>query len=192
MPTWGLSAGPSFGLNDAKIAVNNLDGTFGTLVDVPSVQMMGVNPQTVNAQLEGDDTITDTHARLISVQVTLRFGSINIAALEVITGLSKVLGGQVANNDQQEQLLFTGLNFPYFGITGMAEATSATGGNVQIFVPKVKIMEGFELTLEYGNYSIPNLTAMAVYDDDYAGIMSVIESEAAFAIAMPPVLNATV
>jgi len=186
---WGVSTGPSFGLQDCKVGLNNLDGTFGTLVDVPSIQLIGINLQTVNAQLEGDDVITDTHSRAISAQVTIRFGSISIAALEVITGVTKALGGITADN--QEQLKFGNINFPYFGIAGYADSTGSAGGNVQFFAPKVKITEGFEVSFEYGAYSIPNLTATAIYDDDYSGIFAITESEAAYAIAMPPVLNAT-
>ena len=30
--------GPQYDVDDVKIAVNNGDGTFGTLIDVPSVE----------------------------------------------------------------------------------------------------------------------------------------------------------
>ena len=77
---------PQFGLNDVKVATWNATDDYDTAVDVPSVQLMGTTLQTVSAQLEGDDEITASAARAIGGEVRVRFGSISIAALEIMLG----------------------------------------------------------------------------------------------------------
>lgn len=163
MPNFGLG-GPSFGLRDVKVAVWNGDGTYGVLVDVPSVQLFSENLQTVNAQLEGDDVITDIHAKAISGQVKVRFGSVALEVLEVITGRTILSTGVTPN--RVDRLNFTGTNFEWFGICGRAESTGQDG-DTHLFIPKCKVLEGFEVKFEYGQYTIPELTLMCVPDDQY-------------------------
>lgn len=163
MPDFGIG-GPQFGLRDAKVAVWNGDGTYGVLVDVPSVQMLTQSVQTVNAQLEGDDVITDVHSKAISGQIKLRFGSVSLDVLEVITGRSIASSGTTPN--RVDRLYFAGTNFGWFGLCGKSESTAGSG-DTHLFAPKVKIMEGFEVKMEYGQYLIPELTAMSIPDDFY-------------------------
>lgn len=175
---------PQFGLNDVKIAVWNSAGSYGTAVDVMSVQLMGAVLQIISAQLEGDDTITATAARAIGGEVRVRFGSVNIAALEVMLG--NVATSSVDSPDEVKQLkIVGGDNMPYFGIVGRALAEEGIG-DFQVFFPKVRITSDVTLsTLEYGTFTVPEFTAQAVNDATY-GIISVIEHEAPTAIVIPP------
>lgn len=184
MPLFGDYAGPQFGLDDVKIAKLNTDGSYGTAVDVPSAQLYEVTPQTVNAQLEGDDQITDTHAIAISAQVRIRFGSISVEALEVLTGETKSTSGTTPT--RVTKLTIDNVKFPYFGIVGRAFATQ-DAGDVHVFVGKVKIMEGFQAALlQYGQYAIPELNCMALLKDATYGIVQIIKHETATAIVIPP------
>lgn len=171
--------GPQFGLDDVKIADWVGDGTYGTAVDVPSVQMYEAQTQTTNAQLEGDDIITDSHARARSAQVRIRFGSISFAALEVLLGVNQVVSSTVRT------LKIGNINFPYFGICGRALSTR-DAGDTHIFIPQCKIMEGFTLTMQYGQYVIPEITCMAVYDTTYQYISALVEHDTAVAVTIPP------
>jgi len=179
----------SYGLRDCKVAINNLDGTFGTAVDVPSVALYVANLQTVNAQLEGDDSITATAARIISAQVTFRFGSADLDLLAILTGQSVDNSGTTPN--RRRQLDISALRLPYFGISGKADAEEGAGDN-HIFVPKVKITEGFEIRLEYNTFAAPEITAVAVGDINFldsgslASIIQVVQYEALTAVALPP------
>lgn len=178
--------GPTFGLKDCKVATNNLNGTFGTALDVPSVQVLGVNLQTVNAMLEGDDEITAVQARAISGEVSLRFGGIDLRVLAILTGETQSSSGSTPN--QSKRMLFDGApTFPYFAVCGRADAAEASGADTHVFIPKVKITTGFELRMEYSAFSIPEVTAMAVRDPDYNAIFEVIEHETAAVVAIPPV-----
>lgn len=179
-----------YGLRDAKVAVNDLDGTFGTAIDVPSVQLFVSNLQTVNAQLEGDDRITASASRIISAQVQIRFGSIDLDILELITGGTLDESGSTPN--QRRQLNISNRRLPYFGICGKADAEEGSG-DTHIFVPKLKIMEGFELRMEYNVFAIPEITAMAVGDDNFLdedslpSIVQIVQYETARSVVLPPV-----
>jgi hypothetical protein len=175
---------PQFGLSDVQIATWLATNSYGSAVDVPSVQLMGAVLQVVSATLEGDDTITASAARAIGGEVRLRFGSVNIAALEVLLGNTAT--SSVASPNEVKQLKVTGGdNMPYFGIVGKALAEEGSG-DFLVFLPKVRIMSDVELaTLEYGNFAIPELTAQASNDATY-GILSVIQRETAAAVTIPP------
>lgn len=175
---------PQFGLNDVKIAAYNATDSYGTAVDIPSVQMMGAVLQQISAQLEGDDSITDSAASAIGGEVRVRFGSVSMAALEVLLGNASTSSGTTPN--AQDHLKVSGGDvMPYFGICGKVNATVGSG-DLHVFLPKVKIMQDVELaSAEYGQYIIPELTAQAVDDATY-GIINLIEHETAAAVAIPP------
>jgi hypothetical protein len=142
----------------------------------------------VNAQLEGDDKITDTHARVISATVTLAFGGINPDVLAVITGRPAVVTGVAPNRVRTMEI--SGLNFPYFGLVGKTDSTR--GGDMHLFAPMLKVMEGFQLRSEYGAYSIPELTCTAIADDNFVDeddnslLAYLIWHETLTAVALPP------
>jgi hypothetical protein len=175
---------PQFGLNDVKIATWTATNTYSAAVDVYSVQLMGAVLQIISAQLTGDDTITATAARAVGGEVRIRFGSVQIPALEVLLGNTAT--SSVASPNTVKQLkLVGGDNMPYFGIAGKALAEEGTG-DFLIFFPKCRIMSDVTLaTLEYGTFAIPELTLQAVDDATY-GICSVIERQTAAAVTIPP------
>lgn len=175
---------PQFGLNDVKVATWNATDDYGTAVDVPSAQMFGSSLQQVSAQLEGDDQITDTQSSAIGSEVRVRFGSLSLAALEVILGQSISSSGSSPNQVQQIQL-GGGDKMPYFGICGKVDATQGSG-DTHVFVAKCKAMGDVSLAqLEYGQYAIPELTVQAINDTTY-DIITIIEHETAASVAIPP------
>lgn len=175
---------PTFGLRDVKVAAWNATNDYGTEVDVPSVQMMGTTLQQVAAQLEGDDSITATASRAIGGQVQLRFGSVSLAALEVMLGQAAT--SSVASPNQVKQLKISGGDtMPYFGIVGQAYAEEGDG-DLHVFIPKCKITGDIQLAnLQYGQFAIPEMTIQAVDDATY-GIVNLVEHQTATAVAIPP------
>ncbi len=173
---------PQFGLNDVKVAGWNATNDYDSEVDVPSVQAMRVDMQVVSAQLEGDDQITDTASSVIGAQITLRFGSLSIAALEVLLGIDSTPSGAIHDHLQ----VSGGDKMPYFGICGKSNATQGDG-DCHYFLPKCKIMGDFQIvTAEYGQYTIPEVTVQAVDDVTY-GCINIIEHATAVDVAIPPV-----
>lgn len=184
MPLFDDYGAPQFGLNDVKIAAWNATNSYGSAVDVPSVQMMGATLRMMSAELTGDDRITAAAARAIGGQVRIRFGSINIRALEVLLG-NTATSSVASPNAVKSFRVVGGDNMPYFGIVGKALAEEGSGDTL-VFLPKVKIMSDVTLAqLEYGTFAIPEFEALAVDDDTY-GAINIIERQTAGSVVIPP------
>jgi len=172
---------PQYGLNDVKVAAWTATDTYDTAVDVPSVQLMGTTLATVSAQLEGDDSIMASASRAVGGEVRVRFGSISLAALEVILGNTSTASGAV----QDHLKVSGGDNMPYIGICGKALAEEGTG-DTHVFIPKCKLMGNLTIAqLEYGQFAIPEATIQIVNDATY-GLINVIEHATAADVAIPP------
>jgi len=172
---------PQYGLNDVKVAAWTATDTYDTAVDVPSVQLMGTTLATVSAQLEGDDSIMASASRAVGGEVRVRFGSISLAALEVILGNTSTASGAV----QDHLKVSGGDNMPYIGICGKALAEEGTG-DTHVFIPKCKLMGDLTIAqLEYGQFAIPEATIQIVDDATY-GLINVIEHATAADVAIPP------
>jgi len=172
---------PQFGLNDVKVATWTATDTYGTEVDIPSVQLMGTTLATVSAQLEGDDSITASASRAVGGEVRVRFGSISIAALEIILGNTSTASGSA----QDHFKVSGGDNMPYIGICGKALAEEGSG-DTHVFIPKCKLMGNLTIAqLEYGQFAIPEATIQIVDDATY-GLINVIEHATAADVAIPP------
>lgn len=168
-----------FGLYDVKIAPWNSAENYGTAVDVESVQMFGLTLNTVSGTLEGDDIETDTHARTISGNVTLRFAFKDLEVYEILTGVTNT------ESTYNESMIFGRDKMPYFAVCGRVDGTNAAG-DTQVFLPKVKLMEGLSISMEYGNYVTPEITAKCVYEGATYGIGKVINNATATSVTIPP------
>lgn len=181
--------GPQFGLEDCKIAPNNLDGTFGTLVDVPSIKVMDVTVRVKSQVLEGDDKETASSSRVIGGTVKLQFGSVNLDVLVVMLGgtLDAAYGAYTSR-----RVSIANRNTPYLGICGRADAAEGAG-DTHLFIPKAKIASDFSLKFEFDTFSIPEITLTAQGDENFlddngdANIIIPIEYETARPVAIPPV-----
>jgi hypothetical protein len=118
-----------FGLNDCKIATWSSAESYGTAVDVESIQLMGVEFNTESGQLEGDDIITDTHAKAQSVTVRLRFGFKDLDVVEILTGVTNT---ESAPNS--ESMVFGGDNMPYSPFAGRVGRDRGRR-DMHIFIP---------------------------------------------------------
>lgn len=184
MATFDAFGAPQFGINDCKVATWNSAGTFATAVDVPAIQVLNTTMRVVSAELTGDDTIVASASRPIGAQITLRFGSVNLSVLEVLTG-NAVTSSVASPNNVKKLRVNGGERFPYFAIAGKAFAEEGSGA-FELFIPKCKIMGDVNLVqLSYGEFAIPELTVMAVPDSSY-GLINLIEVETARALAIPP------
>lgn len=171
---------PSFGLSDVKIAAWTSAGTYSTLVDVMSVQMMGVTLQFSEAQLTGDDAITAQAARAIGGRCQIRFGGINLDALAVLLGRATSTISSVV-----QQSVRGGSRMPYIGIIGKALAEE--GGDIWVYVPKAKLSGDFAIAMmEYGSFAIPEATLQMVDEASY-GVLNFVTHPTDLAITvMPP------
>lgn len=184
MSIFGSYGAPQFSIEDCKIATWNATNDYGTAVDVPSIQMMGGRIRTMSGELEGDSKITAVAARAIAGEVRVRFGSLSLAALEVLIGNSSVECGSTPSR-QKLFKISGGDNMPYVGICGQSLAEEGVG-DTHVFYPKAKITSDFDLVqMEYGRFIIPEVTMMAVPDSTY-GVVELIPHETATAVVIPP------
>lgn len=175
---------PPFGLNDCRIAAYNDTDSYGSLVDIFSVQMVNFNTRVTQAELTGDDQITAIASRPIAGQIELRFGGVSLAALEVMLGLTATSSVDSPSNVKNLRI-GGGNSLPYFGLCAKALAAEG-GGQLELWIPKAKVMSDIQLVqLEYGVFSTNTVTLMCVPDETY-GLASLIEVETARTITIPP------
>lgn len=172
-----------FGLADCKIALRTAAGTYGTALDVKAVTDLLVEVQTVEAELTGDDGIVDTHARGIKGIVTVKFGFSSLAPYALITGET-----HESSASGNERIRFGKFSPPYIAIAGQIKATN-TSGDSHIYIPKCKLMSGFQLGGRYGEYITPELRFTAVVDDNDDKIFHIVDHVAVTTVVIPAVLN---
>lgn len=152
---------PQFGVNDAKVAVWDGDGTYGTVTDVMGIQLAQVSLQVISAIANGDDKIVAAGARLPGASLQMRFVGMNPSMLSVITGIDVDTISSV-NNLQ----VVGGNRLPYFG--AVIKALSEEIGDTWVFLPKCKIMSDFvPFQGEYGTFTTPEVTVQCVPDDTW-------------------------
>jgi hypothetical protein len=168
-----------YGLADVKLAPLVADGIWGTAVDVGAVQMYGITYNLQTAELEGDDIIVDSHSKPIKATIRLRFGFSGLAVLAAITGKAR----DVYTNYEMWSLGRD--NMGYFGMNGSISATEG-GGDLQFFVPKVKVMSDIPLEAQYGGYVVPEITATAHYSGTMWEIAKMVVNNTVTAVTIPP------
>lgn len=189
MPSLFGFGAPQFDLDDAKIAIWNGDGTYGTALDVPSVQIVGGAIQNRQGTLSGDGYITATAAKIQAAQVQFRFGGLSQEVLEIVTGKAVESSGTTPN-----RIKYTrwggGQPMPYFSLCARTLAAEGTG-DTHIFFPKLKAMDGFEIRFEEEAFSIPEISCMSLPDSNWTTggrplLAVLVEHETAVAVVIPP------
>lgn len=154
--------GPQYDVDDVKICVNNGDGTFGALVDVPSVDLFQVGMRMKSAEMRGDARITAVASQVEAVEFQIRMGSFNLDVYEVLFGATSDESGTTPSRYKEIEI-GAGLRMPYFAICGRSLAGEGAGGTL-FFVPYVKIMQTVSVRIEYNSFSMPEVNALALGD----------------------------
>jgi hypothetical protein len=173
---------PQFGVNDAKVAVWNTTGVYGTLTDIMGIQMAQTMIQLISAIANGDDRIVAAASRLTGAQLQMRFVGLNPSMLSVITGVALDTISSVIN------MQFSGgERMPYFG--AIIKALSEEVGDTWVFLPKCKIMSDFVLFQgEFGTFTTPEVTVQCVPDETW-GLANFITHPTDVAITVIPPAN---
>lgn len=194
MPGIFTFGGVQFGVREAMLAVWLGDGSYGPAVKIPSVKTADLKINTTNAKLEGDDRITATAAYPISGTLQIDFGSVDQRVLSTLMASAAMY--QMGSTPNRQYVFRVGAqSFRYVGLVVRALAAESAGGVVgdtHIFLPKLKVMEGFSAKFEYGAFSMPSLTMEAIADEFYPddngdpGIVYFVENETTVAVTVPP------
>lgn len=164
------------------------DGSYTDQYSIASIQVLGVRSTTSAADLEGNDMITATAARVTKGQLTLRMGGISLDALQML------LGGAIEISPYSPYargLKITNRPFPYVGFVAQS-LSEEMGGDMHLFVPKAKVRDGIEIRFEINGFSIPEFTVDALLDSYYADadgfpcLMYPITHEEITPLALPP------
>lgn len=177
-----MSATGFFGLFDAKIAKWNSASAWGTNRDLLGVRMYGVSEELVSGRHEGDDIIVAVHAQTIAMPIELEFLFEDFNVINVLTG-------RTINSCGSDEYIQVGRdNMPYFAINGVARAAEGTGEGLEIFLPKVKIeQEGLSWQLQYGQFYVPRIRCLAVYNGTTYGISTIINrATQPSSVSIPP------
>jgi hypothetical protein len=176
---------PTFGLYDCKLAERLATNSYGTAVDVPSIQMMNVELEMQTGRVEGDDRRTALASRVIGGKARMRFVSVNFSILEVIFGITLTDSGTTPNQGQMLEIP-AGDRLPYLGICGKALAEEGDG-DLHVFIPMAKIMSNITIAnLEFGQFATTEFEAEFISDATFSA-MELIEHETAENVAIPPV-----
>ena len=173
-----------FGLNDVKVANWTAVESYGSAVDVESVQMSGVDIETESGILDGDDAITDVHAKIISIRFRIRFGFKDLDVVAALTGIT------VTDSDPNAQVLpIARDNMDFFAMCMRVDATDG-GGDTQIWLPKAKLLDGFSFSLEKGQYATPEMGGIGIYEGSTHGMGWIINNAVAQSVTCPPTVYA--
>lgn len=166
MTTYSLKP---FGLRDAKaFEITATTPTYGTGADVPCINSFQFDQKTVEALLEGDDTICASHSNLEQVEVKVKNGGMDPALYDLLFGNTLTDSG--SGGTAQTLIDFKVSNRrPYLGIIGQAYDGSGTAGDTLVILYKAKTVGGGGGTLEKGKFFTGDFTFNAIpsdYDSD--------------------------
>jgi hypothetical protein len=180
--TWQWDDGqPNFGVQLGAIAVANLDGTIGTPIRIPSLKTTMVSMKTVTDQAQGDMSITAIAAQLISADLTLDTAGISRAVYTTLTGVQPTS----SSTPTRTYTTYGNDRFPYFALIIESLAAEASGDTL-IFLPKVKLTQGFDYKFEFGKITTPQLKATAIKDLVLGYTMQKVDRATIASITMPP------
>jgi hypothetical protein len=170
----------SFNLQEAVIATWIGSNNWGTAMELEACEIFGLKFETLNGRLMGSGGLADAAAVIIAGNVRLKIGYKKGDVYEIMTGAT-----HVESTDRRSMTIRAGLQMPWFGICGRILHT-AGGGDYHLFVGKMKVMEGFEVLLQVGQYNTSEINALAVDSGSTFGIGRMIDHDTAAACTIPP------
>jgi hypothetical protein len=147
----------SFMIQQAIVAKNNLDGTFGTPYTLQSTKTVTVDATQVSDRAEGNAQITALASQAIEHKLTLDTAGFDQSALAIFLPVSPASSNGGSNWDEGN------VRSLYFG---MIAQVWPDVGDVLHFWPKCKVMSGFKYKLEYGKIIVPQFTCEAILDSN--------------------------
>lgn len=168
-----------YGVRDAKIAQWLSSGSWGTLYDLPAVNRIEYNPTLTEGQLEGDDELVDSYAKIIGVEGRVVFGDNGTVRPEL---MQIILGTSNASSGSKERMKVGASNPNYFGIAWKIVNSENTGED-HFLIYKARITN-LQYSAQYGGYVVPEISFRGVADANYA--MEIVQDQALDeALAMP-------
>lgn len=125
-----------YGLRDIKVAtVSSVDGTKGSIVDLPNAQTLEFQEATTTQTLRGDDTTVASRTTVDAVEWTLEAGGISFEAMVVIANGTIATSG-VTPSVKKTWTRLASDSYPDFYLEG--QAISESGGDHHTVIPRAK------------------------------------------------------
>jgi hypothetical protein len=146
-------------IDSAVIATNNGDGTWGTNYPVKGVISVQMELEMKSGEQPGDGILYAILSKVYAGNGTFQF--VNQENFSVI---ASIIGSTVESSGGDFTNLF-GRNYaPYFSLCGRTYLDDAVG-DYQIWIPKLKVTEGFSIGIADNEFVLPEFTARAVVDE---------------------------
>lgn len=170
-----------FGVNDAKIAVWNSTGSYGSLVDLIAINTVEFNLRIQSAVLEGDDEEVDSFGKIIGVTGRVRFGD----GAQHADVLNVLLGSSVTSSGSKTRVRLGNENLPYWGLAFKVLHTDGSGDETHFGIMKAKIDSDLRYSASYGGYLIPEFTFRGVNDGSTYKAVERVYQDNTTALALP-------
>lgn len=168
------------GVLDAKIAVWNSVGSWGTAYDLKGIRNATLTIVMDTDELGGDDVILDRFAKIESATLTWEQAAVDLEALDIITG------GLLVSNASYENLVLgreANAAVPYVGFA--CRVVSSTAPELHMFLPKCKFNGNLQFNAQYKQYLLPGAEFQGVYEGETNGIVVMRKFTALTALEIP-------
>lgn len=161
----------TFGLRDIK--VTNIGGTVQA--DFPAAQQLTFRVRLRSGELSGDDALLSVVSFVEAAEISFGEGGVDLDAMAIMTGLGATVTGS-SPNEATTMTMSAGDALPYFKLYGKSLGEGGDDLHVKFF--KVKLNSAPEFSIQDGQFSMTNLSALAV-DDGTNGILDIVQNETA-------------
>lgn len=146
-------------IDQAAIAVNNGDGTFGTVLGLRGIVTLTFNVRVKSAEQMGGGQIFSVMSKVIGGGGTISFADHQeFAVMSILTGAARESSGSTIISQA-----LGGEYMPWFALWGRTYLEDAVG-TYEIFVPRVKITSDFAVGFADNAFVIPEIQFTAVPD----------------------------
>lgn len=170
-----------FSLEDCKVAPWTDATTWGTAVDVYGVNVFGLSLRMLSGEHIGDGALIATHAQVIAMNCEVQF---------LMNGLAlwaTLLGKTLESGATDKGLVIDRVVMPYLGIIGKVLVADSGAGQLEVFLPKIKINQDIQIVQATAEgFITPRLQAQAVYNDATYGFGKLIDRASVGAVTIPP------
>lgn len=134
--------------------------TYGTPVDVPAFQSIGLDPTFVEAVLKGDGRTVDQRSTLDRLGATVEYGKIDLEVLPVIAGGTLSTGA--IDTDHSRYVRKAGDAIPEFGIAVLISEVDNPGATAMLALFRAKISGGTLFAAQQDEYGTPSFQVNAI------------------------------
>lgn len=176
-------------LKDVKIAPLTADpeggsATYGTSVDIPGIVSLGIKPDVVKKELEGDNRVLDIWTKIKAIEIDFEHAKLSLDALKIMLGGTVTAAGTTPNQTQTYSL--TANDKPgYFKLEGQVVYVEEGLGDVHFVAYKCLADDppNWEVSDQSGGFATVKGKATAIPRNADSKIFDIVFNETAAPIS---------